>query len=165
MPPAPQSRSDAPNWRRSEFGLQSAVEASECTRKHQRHQQHAGSEYQHVRGSAQVEAADTTDEQIGDCKIEKAPEDVDRRGGQAFARRGCKRTLKGIARDSIDEMGHRVGQECAPEEVGQVVIPAHDKIPPVNGTAPHHVATHPNLNRWRSVVTIPAFWRWRWRWR
>ena len=113
----------------SAVGLQSAVEASECAGKHQRHDQDAGSEREHVRVLAQVEAADATDEQVGDGKVEQAPKDIDRRGGQAFAGRRCEGTLEGIARYSIDKMGHCVGQECAPEEVGDVMIPAHDRDP------------------------------------
>jgi hypothetical protein len=31
-----------------------------------------------------------------------------------------------MARDPIAEMGQRVREEGAPEEVGQVVVPAHD---------------------------------------
>ena len=58
--------------------LQSAMEASKCTSKHQRHEQDAGSEGEHVRGFAKLEAADATDEQLCDGKVEQAPEDVDR---------------------------------------------------------------------------------------
>jgi len=33
-------------------------------------------------------------------------------GGRAYAGRRCEWTLKGVARDSVDIMGHRVSQEC-----------------------------------------------------
>jgi hypothetical protein len=45
--------------------------------KHQRHNQDPGAECEHVRGFAELEAADATDEQICDGKVEQAPEDVD----------------------------------------------------------------------------------------
>src|SRR5208282_3835015 len=57
---------------------QSAVETSECAGKHERHDQEAGPECEHVRGFAQVEAADATDEQVGDGKVEQAPQHIDR---------------------------------------------------------------------------------------
>jgi hypothetical protein len=49
------------------------VEPSECAGKHQRHNQYACSEDEHVAGAAQTEAADTTDEQVGDGKVEESP--------------------------------------------------------------------------------------------
>jgi hypothetical protein len=36
-----------------------------------------------------------------------------------------------MPRDSIAEMGKRVGEEGAPEKVGQIVIPAHVASDPV----------------------------------
>ena len=59
-------------------GLQSAVEAPERMGKHQRREQNANSECEHVCGFAQIEAADATDEQLGDGKVEHAPENIDR---------------------------------------------------------------------------------------
>jgi hypothetical protein len=38
--------------------------------KHERHEQDAGTECEHVRRFAQIEAADATDEQVGDGKVE-----------------------------------------------------------------------------------------------
>src|ERR1700734_1900473 len=60
-----------PTYRRplSKARLQSAVEASECTRTHQRHEQNATSECEHVRVLPQVKAPDATDEQIGEGKV------------------------------------------------------------------------------------------------
>jgi len=58
-------------------GSQSAVEAPECMGKHERHEQDAGSEREHVSGFAQIEIADATDEQVGDGKVEQAPENID----------------------------------------------------------------------------------------
>ena len=46
--------------------------------KHQRHEQDASAECEHVRSFAQLEAADAADEQIRDGKVEQAPEDIDR---------------------------------------------------------------------------------------
>ena len=44
---------------------------------HQRHDQDARPEDNHVLGLAQIEAADSTDEQVGYDKIEEAPQDID----------------------------------------------------------------------------------------
>ena len=53
------------------------MEASERLREHQRHEEDAGSECQHVRRLAQVEASDATDEEVGDGEVEQAPQDID----------------------------------------------------------------------------------------
>ena len=58
---------------------QPAVEASECAGQHERHEQNARAENKYMPGVAQVEAADTADEQVGDGKVEKAPQHIDRR--------------------------------------------------------------------------------------
>src|ERR1039458_270534 len=58
-------------------GSHPAVEASECAGQHERHEQDARSEHKHMPGVAQVEAADTADEQVGDSKVEKAPQHIE----------------------------------------------------------------------------------------
>jgi len=73
----------------------------------------------------QIEVADTTDQQVAGGKVEKTPQDIHRRGGQAHSRWRCEGTLESMARDSIAEMGQGVRQECAPEEVRHIVVPAH----------------------------------------
>lgn len=54
-------------------GSQPPVETSECASGHQRHQQDTCPEDEHVLGLPQIEAADTTDEQVADGKVEKTP--------------------------------------------------------------------------------------------
>ena len=49
------------------------MEPSETVGKHERHDQDARPEDEHVPGRAQIEAADTTDEQVSDRKVEEAP--------------------------------------------------------------------------------------------
>jgi len=49
------------------------MEPSECTGKHQGHDQNARPEDEHVLGVAQIEAANMTDEQVADGKVEEAP--------------------------------------------------------------------------------------------
>ena len=49
------------------------MEASECAGKHERHEQDARSEDEHVLGLAKVEAADPTDEQVADREVEQTP--------------------------------------------------------------------------------------------
>src|ERR1019366_10801289 len=104
---------------------QPPVEPSECAGKHYRHDQDARPEDEHVLGLAQIETADTADEQVADSQIEKAPQDIDRRGRQPFPRRVRERTLEGMARNPIAEMRQGVREECAPEEVRHMVVPAH----------------------------------------
>jgi hypothetical protein len=57
---------------------QPPVERSEIVSKIQRHDQDAGSEDEHVQNLAQVEAADTADEQVSHGKVEEAPRDIHR---------------------------------------------------------------------------------------
>ena len=91
-----------------------------------RKDQNARPEDKDVPGLVQVEVPDPAHQQIADSKVEEAPQDIDRRGRQPDTGRGREGTLEGMARDPIAEMGQRVREEGAPEEVGQVVVPAHD---------------------------------------
>lgn len=52
------------------------MEPSESVRRHQRYDQDARPEDEHVLGLAQIEVADTTDEQVADGKVEEAPENI-----------------------------------------------------------------------------------------
>jgi hypothetical protein len=51
----------------------SPMEWSKCVGQHERHDQYARRKDKHVPGITQIEAADTTDEQIADGKVEEAP--------------------------------------------------------------------------------------------
>ncbi len=66
---------------------------------------------------AQIETADTTDQQVADGKVEQAPQNIDRRGGQAYTGWRCEGTLESMSGDAIPEMGQRVRQERASEKV------------------------------------------------
>src|SRR5208282_1170836 len=107
---------------------QAAVETAEGLGQHEGHGEDSGGEDEDGAGLAQVEIADAADEEIADGEVEKAPEDVDRRGGQAFAGWMGKGTLERAARDAIEEMGQAVGEEHAAEEIGDVVVPAHEGL-------------------------------------
>jgi hypothetical protein len=96
-----------------------------------RHDEYARPKDKDVLGLLQVEIADTAHEQIGDGEIQEPPEDIDPRGRQTNPGRVRKGALEGMPRDSIAEMGKRVGEEGAPEKVGQIVIPAHVASDPV----------------------------------
>jgi hypothetical protein len=78
-------------------GSQPSVEPSEIVGKIQRHDQDARPEHQHVRGLAQIEAADTTNQEVSDGKVEEAPYHIDYRGGQAHPRWRCKGALEGMS--------------------------------------------------------------------
>ncbi|MGA7289183.1 MAG: hypothetical protein WBX02_13865 [Terriglobales bacterium] len=54
-------------------GLQAPVEPSERVGKHERHDEDAGPEDERMLGFAQIKAANTTDKQIADGKVEEAP--------------------------------------------------------------------------------------------
>src|SRR5208337_1724298 len=58
-------------------GSQPSVEPPECVGKHERHDQDARPQDEHVLILAQIEAADTTHEQIADGEVEEAPQDID----------------------------------------------------------------------------------------
>ena len=47
----------------------------------QRHDQHARTQDKHMLGPAEIEAADAADKQVANGKVEKAPQDIDCRGG------------------------------------------------------------------------------------
>jgi len=82
-------------------------------------------------GVAQIEAADPTDQQVGDDKIEEAPQHIDQCGGQADSRWRCEGALERVSRNPIAKMGQRVRKECAPEEIPQIMVPTHG-CPPSN---------------------------------
>ena len=54
-------------------GSHPAVEASESSGQHERHEQDARSESEHVLGLAKIEAADPTDEHVPGRKVEQTP--------------------------------------------------------------------------------------------
>jgi hypothetical protein len=54
-------------------GSQSAVEATKCAGRHERHEQNARSEDKHVAGVTQIKAANPADEQVGNGEVEKSP--------------------------------------------------------------------------------------------
>lgn len=65
-------------------GTQPAVETPEGVGQHERHDQDARAEDEHVPVLAQIEAADTAHKQVADGKVEEAPQGIDHRGGQAY---------------------------------------------------------------------------------
>jgi hypothetical protein len=103
----------------------SAMERPKSMGEQYRHNQDARPEGEHMRGAAQIEAADPTDEQISNGEIEKAPKDVDQGRGQADSRRRCERALERVPGNPIAEMGHGVRKECTAEEVRDIMVPAH----------------------------------------
>ena len=67
------------------------------------------------------------------------PEDVDGRRRQPFARRRCKRTLKGAAHRPAYDMRDGISKKCSTEQIRDVVIPRHARAslrsePPRDGT-------------------------------
>jgi hypothetical protein len=97
----------------------------ESVGKHERLDEDSRPEDEHVLCLAQIKAADTTNKQVANRKVEEAPQDVDPRGRQAYPRGRCKGALKGVSRDSVAEMGQRVREEYSREKIGYVMVPAH----------------------------------------
>ena len=100
------------------------MEPSETVGEHERHDQDARPEDQHVPSLAQIETADTADKQVADGKVEESPKDIDHRGRQSYSGWRCEGALEGMAGDPIAEMRQGVREECAPEEVRHIVMPA-----------------------------------------
>ena len=95
---------------------QSAVEPSKCVGQHHRHDEDARPKHKHVLALAQIKAADTAHEQIGNRQVEKAPCDVDHRRGQAYSGRRCERALECVPRDSVAKVRQGVREERAPKK-------------------------------------------------
>jgi hypothetical protein len=66
---------------------QAPMEAAKSVGAKQRQDQEAGAEDDDMPEVTQIEGADTADEKVADGKIEKAPQDIDHRGGQAYTGR------------------------------------------------------------------------------
>jgi hypothetical protein len=103
------------------------VEPPEPVGEIQRHDQYTRAQDKHVLGLAEIETADTADEQVADGKVEKAPQDIDCRGRQAHSGWRCKGALERMSRDPVAEMGCGVREEYSPEEVRHIVVPTHGR--------------------------------------
>ena len=111
--------------REGSAGSEPAMEATKAAGEHDRYEQKPSAESEDMSSVEQAEAADAANEEVGDGKVEKAPCDVDCRGRQTLPRGFCERALERSARDSVGYMGYGVGEECAREEVRNVVVPGH----------------------------------------
>src|SRR5882724_9341834 len=87
----------------------SAMNASECTRRHDSHQQCACAQDKKINWIAQIEITYLAYKDISDSDVKRSPHHVDRRGGQTLSRRLGKRTLKRTAHHSTHEMRNSVG--------------------------------------------------------
>jgi hypothetical protein len=110
---------------KTDMGSQPAVEAPECARKHERHNEYSCTERENVQGLTQIEAAHATDQQVAEGEIEEAPQYIYRRRGQAYPWWRREGTLERVPRDSIAQVRDSVGKERAPEEVRNKMVPAH----------------------------------------
>lgn len=102
-----------------------AVQRSEDAGEAQSHRENARSGDPDVLDRAEIELADSADEQVGDDEVERAPEHVDRRGRQPLARRLGEGRLERLAPDAGHEMRHGVDEYRTAAEVGEVVEPGH----------------------------------------
>src|SRR5580658_1592126 len=66
-------------------GSKTAVEPTECTCEHDRHDEDAGRQGEHVLRLAQIEGPDAAHQHVSDGEVEKPPQHVDERRGQPFS--------------------------------------------------------------------------------
>src|ERR1700733_5790063 len=88
-------------------------------------QENAEPERHDVARGPQSKIADAPDEHVADDDVEKAPEHVHGRRGDAFPRRLRKRALERSSHRAADEMGNGVRQKGAPKKVRYEGKPLH----------------------------------------
>ena len=81
------------------------MQPSEDTRQHDRLNQNARPQRQHVRSLSQIERPDTTNQHVTNREVEQTPKNIHQRRGQTFPGRVCERTLESMPRNPIAEMG------------------------------------------------------------
>ena len=84
------------------------MKSSECARRKHADQQHSRSQSRHFICRLQIETAHLVGENVSNRKIEKSPNDVDRRGREPLARRLGKWGLKRTPHYSADQVGNAV---------------------------------------------------------
>src|SRR5277367_4657093 len=94
-----------------------AVETAEVTRGEQADRKKTKPQSHRVNGGAQIEVSDTADQDISDGEVEKAPQDVDGRGGEAFAARLGERALKRPSHRACGEVGDCVAKKNPAEKI------------------------------------------------
>ena len=73
----------------------------------------------------QVELTDPADEEVADDQIEKAPEDIDARRGQALSRRLGEGTLEGAAHYAGDKVRDEINEKRTAEEIADQMTGFH----------------------------------------
>src|ERR1700733_5939128 len=102
-----------------------AVETAEVVRGEQADRQKTKPQSRRVNGRAQVEVSDTADQDIGDSEVEKAPQDVDGRRGEAFAARLGEGALKRPPHRTGGEVGDCVAKKHPAEKMRNERQPVH----------------------------------------
>src|ERR1700679_3107962 len=102
-----------------------AVETAEVARGQQADQKKTKPQGRRVNGGAQVEVSDTADQDIGDGEVEKAPQDVDGRRGEAFAARLGEGALKRPSHRASGEVGDCVAKKHPAEKIRNERQPVH----------------------------------------
>jgi hypothetical protein len=111
------------------------------------HREATGGDEENVCRVADVEDADAEDQQIGDCEIECAPEDVDDWRRKAFAGRFCEWAREWMAGYAAYEVGDCVDEKCAAEEVDDVCVPRQKYAPVLRSHSISFVGIAPASSR------------------
>jgi hypothetical protein len=78
---------------------------------------------------ASVQYFSNMKQHMADGQVEERPEDIDCGRGQSLAGRASEWGGKGIARDAVHEVWHRIREKYASEESGEILIPVHGGSP------------------------------------
>jgi hypothetical protein len=101
------------------------VDSAERSREHHGHSHPPKTECHRVGAVPRIEVADSCHQQVTNHKIERSPEDVDRRRRGSLAWRRGKWARKGASGHPVREVRHRVREERTTEKVSDIVVPAH----------------------------------------
>ena len=109
--------------------LISAVGTPERPRQHDRHQQSAGSQNEHIGDATDVELSDVADKKIRDHPIERTPQHIHHGRRSSLAGWGSEWRRERAAGHAVDEMRDGIDEESAAEKVGDEEIPVHGSLP------------------------------------
>ena len=93
------------------------MEAAKAARTHEAHKQETQPQGGRMGHGAQVEVSDLADQEVSEGEVEDAPEDVDGRRGESLTGRLGEGALKRTTQHPAHEVGDRVAEKSAAEEV------------------------------------------------
>jgi hypothetical protein len=102
------------------------MELAEVTRRKYADEQRTQAECEDVACRPRMESTDMRDEQIPSYRVEESPDDINRCGGETFARRFCEGTLEGTSHRAGYKVRDGVCRKNASKEVRHKPKPIHD---------------------------------------